>query len=349
MLNNGFSLPGEWENQSAVLITWPHNHSDWAESLSEIESFYIELSSAITQYEKMIIISYDLQLQERIESLLVKNNIPLEQVIFHIAKTNDTWTRDYGPIYLTRNSKILLLDFQFNGWGDKYVAVMDNKITSDLLIKQTIQTHESRKIDFVLEGGSIESDGNGSLLTTSSCLLSRKRNPTFNQEDINSFLQTTLGVKQVLWLSQGYLAGDDTDSHIDVLARFVGNNTIVYIKCEDKTDEHFTSSKAMEDELKTFRNCENEPYNLVPLPFPRPKFDRDNRRLAASYANFLIINGAILVPTYNDPSDDLALKVLQSCFKDRDIIGIPCSATIEQNGSLHCLTMQLPAGILDKF
>jgi len=346
MTQKGFHLPGEWEKQSGVIITWPHSQSDWADSLPEIEALYINLSRAICQYEKLIIITYDHQLQQHIQSQLTFHEVNLDNVIFHIANTNDTWTRDYGPICLTQDSKVKLLDFRFNGWGEKYSSELDNKITLHLLLKQTIRAVESKRIDFVLEGGSIESDGNGTLLTTSSCLLSNKRNPSYTQEDIEQFLQTTLNLKQVLWLNEGYLSGDDTDSHIDVLARFVDANTIVYIKCEDENDEHYASSKAMENQLKSFCNCEGDPYQLIPLPFPEAKYDAENRRLAASYANFLIINDAVLVPTYHDPNDKIAIKILQTFFTDREIIGIPFEAAIQQNGSLHCLTMQLPTGVL---
>ena len=347
MTQKGFHLPGEWEKQSGVLITWPHNQSDWANSLSEIEVLYINLSRAICQYEKLIIITHNHQLQDHIQSLLTLHEVNLDNVIFHLANTNDTWSRDYGPICLTQDTKVKLLDFQFNGWGEKYSSELDNKITSDLLRKQTIHANKSERINFVLEGGSIDSDGNGTVLTTSSCLLSKSRNPTYSQEDIDKFLQTTLNIKQVLWLNEGYLAGDDTDSHIDVLARFVNKNTIVYIKCENENDEHYSSSLAMENQLKTFRNCEGKPYKLIPLPFTEAKYDKENRRLAASYANFLIINGAVLVPTYKDSNDEIALKIIQNLFVDRTIIDVPFEAAIEQNGSLHCLTMQLPDGVLN--
>jgi len=347
MTQRGFHLPAEWEKQSAILITWPHKKSDWADTLSEIESLYINLSRAICQYEKLIVISYNHPHQKHIQSLLTFNGVNLDNVIYHNAYTNDTWTRDYGPICLTEGDNVKLLDFQFNGWGGKYTSHLDNKVTSGLLIKQTIRSDKTSHIDFVLEGGSIDCDGNGTLLTTSSCLLSNSRNPKYSKEEINNFLQSTLSIKKVLWLNEGYLAGDDTDCHIDVLARFANKNTIVYMKCEDENDEHYASSQAMENQLKTFCNYEGKPYLLTPLPFPKAKYDKENRRLAASYANFLIINNAVLVPTYNDSNDDIALNIMRNLFVDRKVIGISCEAALEQNGSLHCLTMQLPAGIIN--
>ncbi len=341
-----FTLPGEWENQSGVLITWPHTHSDWSGNLAAIETLYIQLSREICLREKLLIITYDLALKKHIESLLKHHQLNLSNLHFFIGKTNDTWTRDYGPICLTQDDQVQLLNFQFNGWGGKYNANLDNDITHQLLAEKKFRPNEITNHDFVLEGGSIESDGAGTVLTTSSCLLSKFRNRLYSKEQIHTTLQNTLSVKNVLWLDHGYLAGDDTDSHIDVLARFTDDNTLVYIKQNDPNDEHFRDFQAMEAQLQSFRNANGNAYQLIPLPFPSAKYDEDGRRLSASYANFLIINQAVLVPTYDDVQDKIALNILQQQFKNRDIIGIPCNTAIQQNGSLHCLTMQLPAGVL---
>ncbi len=339
-------MPGEWENQSGVLITWPHVHSDWSGNLAAIETLYIQLSREICLREKLLVIAYDLALKKHIESLFKHHQLNLSNLHFFIAKTNDTWTRDYGPICLTQDDQVHLLDFQFNGWGGKYNASLDNHITHQLLVEKKLKPSEVRIHDFILEGGSIESDGAGTVLTTSSCLLSKSRNELYSKKQIHLMLQNTLSAKNVLWLDHGYLAGDDTDSHIDVLARFTDENTIVHIKQNDPNDEHFSDSQAMETQLKSFRNVNGNAYHLVSLPFPAAKYDEDGRRLPASYANFLIINQAVLVPTYDDAQDRIALNILQQQFKNRDIIGIPFNAAIQQNGSLHCLTMQLPAGVL---
>lgn len=344
--NSSFTLPAEWEKQSGVLITWPHEHSDWSGNLVSIENLYIDLSKAISQHEKLLIIAYDDALKDHIEHLLSKHHIALFQVIITIEKTNDTWTRDYGPISLSANGDNRLLDFQFNGWGNKYPANLDNQLTQRLLQKQILLPLASQKQHFTLEGGSIESDGAGTLLTTTSCLLESARNPTLSKHDIECLLIKKLGMKKVLWLNHGYLAGDDTDSHIDVLARFTDKQTIVYVKCNDPEDEHYDSSCLMEAELTAFTNAQDEPYRLISLPFPNAIYDEDNRRLPASYANFLIINNAVLVPTYDDAQDEITLSILQQCFQDRKIIAIPFNAAIQQNGSLHCLTMQLPEGLL---
>ena len=338
-------LPAEWEPQSGVLIAWPHQYSDWAESIDKIESIYLQLTKAITAQEKLLIIAYDEEHQNHILNLLKKNQLNSVNIIFSIIETNDTWTRDYGPITLDKNND-LIIDFRFNGWGNKFDASLDNRVTKQLVQNEILKTQSITTAEFILEGGSIESDGQGTLLTTSDCLLTDTRNTLYSKEDISDIIKTTLGISKVLWLDYGYLSGDDTDSHIDMLARFTDEQTIVYVKCEDKKDEHYEASCQMEAQLKTFTNWEDKPYTLKSLPFPNAIFDEDNRRLPASYANFLIINNAVLVPTYDDKKDQQALDTIKECFPDREIIGIPFLAAIEQNGSLHCLTMQIPQGYL---
>jgi len=347
MPKNSFRLPAEWETQSGVLITWPHRKTDWAPILKEIEPVYVQLAQAITRFQKLLIIALHETHLAHIKQLLKQSQVDLSIISFTCEETNDTWTRDYGPITLRDDSKIRIVDFAFNGWGNKFNALLDNGITSKLVEKKQLKIDEINTVDFVLEGGSIESDGCGTVLTTSDCLLTESRNPTYNKAEIETYLETTLNIKKVLWLDYGYLSGDDTDSHIDMLARLVGKNRIAYLKCEDKNDEHYQALQAMEAQLKTFTNCQDEPYELIPLPFTKAIYDSENgRRLPASYANFLIINGAVLVPIYGDAADQTALNTLQSCLPEREIIGIDFSIAIKQSGSLHCLTMQLPEGML---
>ena len=338
-------LPAEWEPQSGVMITWPHIHSDWIDSLDKIQEVYLQLVKAITRFEKLLIIAYDDEHLSLIKSQLDAANQDETNIIYSINRTNDTWTRDYGPITLDKKNDHIL-DFRFNGWGNKFDASLDTKVTPALVSSNIFKTENLTSAEFVLEGGSIESDGKGTLLTTSDCLLTDTRNTLYTKESISEIIESTLGVNKILWLEHGYLSGDDTDSHIDMLARFTDTDTIVYVKCEDKNDEHYESSCKMEAQLKTFTNWEDKPYKLQSLPFPDPVFDEDGRRLPASYANFLIINGAVLVPIYNDKHDQKALSIIGKCFPDREIIGIPFLAAIEQNGSLHCLTMQIPKGYL---
>ncbi|MBW2186492.1 MAG: agmatine deiminase family protein, partial [Deltaproteobacteria bacterium] len=244
-----------------------------------------------------------------------------------------------------RDGKPLLYDFGFNGWGLKFTSDKDNQMNHHLAQQHAFSAPMISQ-PLVLEGGSIESDGEGTLLTTSECLLNRNRNPSLSKSQLEHFFSTQMGIQNVLWLDHGYLAGDDTDSHIDTLARLCPNNTIVYTACDDRTDEHFVTLKAMEQQLTEFRTIDGSPYQLLPLPWPQAQFDHNGERLPATYANFLIINSAVLVPIYDDPADKSALEVIQSAFPAHEIIGINCSAVIIQHGSLHCLTMQLPQGTL---
>ena len=339
-------LPPEWAPQSGVMLTWPHAHGDWAKCLRQVEPVFTEIARQVARREKVLISCYDRAQREQVGEQLTAAGLDMGQVILRTVPSNDTWARDHGPLTVLCRDETMLLDFGFNGWGGKYGYELDNQISRKLYSMDAFGHAPMQTIDMVLEGGSIEVDGSGTLLTTARCLLAPTRNPKLKKEQIEERLGSALGVKHILWLQHGYLAGDDTDSHIDTLARFCDSRTIAYARCDDPGDEHFVEIKAMEDELKTFHAADGQPYRLVPLPWPRAKFDEDGNRLPATYANFLIINGAVLVPTYEDPADSEALTRLQECFPDREIIAINCLPLIYQFGSLHCVTMQLPEGVL---
>ncbi len=340
------SLPPEWAPQSGVILTWPHKRSDWKDLLSEVEPVYAQLAGHIAAREKVLIHCWDAEHAKHVDRVLKAAGTYLPNVMLHMLPTNDTWIRDYGPITVLREGKPLLLDFIFNGWGDKFPAPLDNETTQRTHRDDVFGTTPLLPVNLVLEGGSIEVDGHGTLLTTSQCLLTPTRNPHLDRRQVETTLRGLLGTPRVLWLEHGHLAGDDTDSHIDTLARFCDPRTITYVACDDPGDEHYADLKLMEAELQNFRDYQGQPYRLIPLPWPAAKRDADGRRLPASYANFLIINGAVLVPTYDDPADADVLRRLQGGFPDREIIGVPCLPLIKQNGSLHCITMQLPAGVL---
>jgi len=348
MSNHSIRFPAEWETQSGVLICWPHRNTDWVDLLDEVNTMYLSLAQTISRFEKLLILTANQTHIAEIKQLLSSASVDLSQIIFHSTQTNDTWTRDYGPITVQQNGQNRILDFVFNGWGNKFNATLDNAITEKLVKNNVLKTDLFESMDFVLEGGSIESDGKGTLLTTSDCLLTKTRNPQFSKAQVEVFLKNKLGINKILWLEHGYLAGDDTDSHIDMIARFTDVHTIAYVKCDDPSDEHFQAMSNLENQLKSFRNYNNQPYTLRVLPFASPVYDEESgRRLPASYANFLIINNAVLVPIYDDEEkDQQALNVLSQCFPDREIIGIPFRTAIKQNGSLHCLTMQLPQGLI---
>ena len=330
-------LPAQWEDQEFVQLVFPHKLTDWNEYLDEAISTFVNIANIIATYQKCLIIAKDLVY---IKSLFTKPKIR-KNIIFVKIDSNDTWSRDFGGITVDIDGKLTILDFKFNAWGKKFPYNLDNQITQQLKMKGLLKQYSHKTIAFVLEGGSIESDGNGTIMTTSRCLMEKNRNPHLTQNSIEKQLINSLGAKRILWLNYGALVGDDTDSHIDTLARFVDNNTIVYQSCDDIADKNYKELKAMENELKTFRTLKQTPYKLIPLPPIEPKYYEDDR-LPATYANFLIINGAVIVPTYNDKNDNKALEIFKTLFPKRDIIGCDCSTLIKQHGSLHCVTMQYP-------
>jgi agmatine/peptidylarginine deiminase len=334
-------LPAEWETQSAIQFTFPHEDSDWQPILSQVESCFATIIETVTQYQKALVICKN---KEKTAEIL--RGCKKEHLILVELPSNDTWARDHGGITVFDNNEPILLDFIFNGWGLKFGADKDNLITRKLYEKGIFKVKKRLDTGLALEGGGIESDGNGTLLTTAECLLSPNRNPHLSKKQIENKLKKLFGVHRILWLNHGYLAGDDTDSHIDTLARLCDENTITYVKCDDAQDEHYAALKAMETELKAFHTEGGKPYKLVPLPMADPCFDEDGNRLPATYANFLIINGAVLVPTYNVKQDAQALEILRGVFPDRQVIGLNCLPLIWQHGSLHCITMQYPEGVI---
>lgn len=335
-------LPAEWHEQSAVQLTWPHHSTDWKPVLKEVARCYIEMAREITAREQLIIVT---PAPFSVRSLLAKA-LPIEsfrRITFCEAPSNDTWARDHGFITLLAPDGRHLLDFKFNGWGEKFSSKFDNCICRRMANQKILDGHYKRHLDFVLEGGSIESDGKGTILTTSHCLLAPHRNQPLSQAQIEARLLASLHAERILWLDHGYLAGDDTDSHIDTLARFCPDDTIAYVQCLDQSDEHYAELHLMEEQLRTFRTLEDRPYRLIPLPMAKTIYDKDGTRLPATYANFLIMNGAVLMPTYGDTDTDLQAKIqLQKAFPEHEIIGIDCRILITQHGSLHCCTMQFP-------
>lgn len=336
-------LPAEWEIQDGVLLAWPHEGTDWAEMLNEVRPVFAEIIRNISRFERVLLTAPN---PRSAAEYLVAAGIDLKNVTICEIPNNDTWARDFGPITVIFNEKPVLLDFGFNGWGLKFPANHDNLI-SKRLKEQGILKPNLNTIGLVFEGGSIESDGLGTLLTTAECLLSPNRNPQLSKSDIEQALASLVGARRILWLNNGWLAGDDTDSHVDTLARICPDNTIVYQACNNGCDEHFETLNLMEEELKSFTAPDGSPYKLLPLPWPKARFDKDAHRLPATYANFLVINGAVLVPTYRDPENDQrALELIGQAFPGRETIGIDCLPLLEQHGSLHCVTMQLPQGVL---
>ncbi|OZG73690.1 agmatine deiminase [Hahella sp. CCB-MM4] len=339
-------LPAEWAPQCAVLLTWPHEQTDWAENLPQVETTFLEIAKAVCKYQNLIISCQSFDRLEKIADALHAAGIPPEKVGLYCVPSNDSWCRDHGPITVYDGHTPVLLDFRFNAWGGKFDYEKDDQITTSLLELGAFDGAAIRHIPYILEGGSIESDGQGTVMTTSECVLTATRNPDATKESVEASFKEYFGASRVLWLDHGYLAGDDTDSHIDTLARFCDEETICYVQCNDPSDEHYDALKKMEGQLQAARKADGSPYKLIPLPMADACFDDEGHRLPATYANFLIINGAVLAPVYGVPQDQEAISQLKFCFPDRTIEAIDCRSLIEQHGSLHCVTMQLPDGVI---
>jgi agmatine/peptidylarginine deiminase len=379
---DAWRLPAEWEPQAAVLLAWPHAGTDWGDHLAEAEDGYIGIVAAITRFEPIVLCVPDDDIEAYAQARLASNRVDMRRVRFVQVAYDDTWLRDSGPITLVTGTgqaaasrpspaarlpghvhdesadadpasappgaggskRFTLLDFRFTGWGGKFEASRDDQLVQSLAAHTVFDPAAAvDSIPFALEGGAIDSDGDGRLLTTWQCLHSR--HPALDRSALSLALAGHLAAREVLWLEHGALEGDDTDAHVDTLARFAARDAIVYQACDDPADGHFRPLAAMATELAALCTRDGTPYRLFPLPWPRPIIE-DGRRLAASYANFLIVNGAVLVPAYGDPADDAAVQVLAQAFPGREIVPVPCRALIRQNGSLHCVTMQLPAGAL---
>ena len=298
-------------------LTWPHAGTDWAPMLDEITATYREMAREIEKREKLLVVG---------------------------EPSNDTWARDHGFITLVDDQgHARLLDFCFNGWGEKFAAELDNAINRRLFDEGKVKGEYMDCLDFVLEGGSIESDGKGTVFTTSCCLLAPHRNQPMTKEQIEEHLKQELHAERIVWINHGSLTGDDTDGHIDTLVRICPDDTLLYMGCDNPDDEQYEELHLMEEELKTFRTIEGKPYRLLKLPMPRPIIF-EGERLPATYANFLVINGAVLCPTYAQPDLDAeALRLIGEAFPEREIVGIDCRSIIKQHGSLHCCTMQYPS------
>ena len=358
-------FPAEWEPQSAVLVAWPHAGTDWAERLGDVEETYIALVAAIARFEPVLVCVADDDVEAYARARLSSARIDMARVSFVCVPYDDTWLRDSGPVTLVaaggprtpfsppggekvpaqrvdEGQSFRLLDFRFTGWGGKFAASQDDLLVERLDESGIFINSDRQAIDFALEGGAIETDGQGTLLTTWQCL--HERHPDATREQLSGSLAGWLQQERVLWLDHGYLEGDDTDAHVDTLARFAAPDAIVYQACDDPADSHYPELQAMAAEIAALCTRDGRPYRLFPLPWPRPIVD-GGRRLAASYANFLIVNGAVLMPAYGDRADAAAATVLENAFPGREIVQVPCRPLIWQNGSLHCITMQLPTGV----
>lgn len=336
--------PAEWECDGPILLALPHPDTDWNYMLDEALAQYTVLVDALVAHGEEVW----LLVNDREYAINVLEGIDLSHVNIIEVPTNDTWTRDYGPITVIRDDRVRALDFGFNGWGLKFAADRDNLVNLNMKERGILPLGQYRnRRDFILEGGSVETDGRGTLLTTTRCLLSPNRNGGGTRGEIGEILSRELGVDHILWLDYGALIGDDTDSHIDTLCRMAPGNMILFTGCRDMDDPQFEELLHMRAQLSMFRNAEGEPYNLLELPLPDAVYDEDGNRLPATYANYLVTPRAVYMPVYGQPEkDELACQTVRVAFPDHKVVPVDCVTLTKQHGSLHCSTMTLPEKII---
>ncbi len=347
-MSTHYRLMPEWAPQGAVLLVWPHPESDWAAALEEITPVFHAIASAVLSHENLVLVAHDepmrAELQSTFDGLTASRSLPGRCRVY-VADSDDTWARDFGPLTVSDRSKTELKDFRFNAWGGKFPFHKDDALNASLGSQHAFGNLPLQSVDYVLEGGALETDGEGTLLTTTSCLLDPARNGDQTRADVEAVLARELGISRTLWLTHGHLEGDDTDGHIDTLARFHAPDSICFQGCDDPQDVHYEALTDMARELAAFTDSQGQPYRLTPLPWPDPLHDSEGNRLPATYANFLILNEAVLLPVYGVAQDEKALQVLADCFPDRIIHTVYCRPLLRHGGSLHCLTMQLPPGV----
>ena len=344
MNNIGLRFPAEWESVGAVVVAWPHEATDWSYMLDEIRECYAGLIAALSRHVRVIIIGPEAPDHYWLKDC-VNSNIQFVRV-----DTNDTWVRDYGPLTLVASDGSRhYVDYKFNGWGLKFAADKDNLATSFLCREGILEGERLNRLSFVMEGGSIETDGNGLAMVTADCLLSPNRNGGMDRGEIEAQLKSDLHLDTLVWLHNGALEGDDTDGHIDTLVRLAPpGNILFHSTCEDIADSHYDCLQKLSDELAALRRPDGSAYRLVSLPIPPAIFDpEDGSRLPATYANFLFVNGVVLMPVYGCPdSDAYALRAVREALPGYTVEPVDCRALIRQHGSLHCATMQIPVKIL---
>lgn len=333
-------MPAEWHRLQMVQLTWPHEGTDWSYMLQEVEECYVNLAKAISSRMQLLVVAPDIK---AVKATLENGGATMSNITLFECATNDTWARDHAFITILGDNVPHYVDFCFNGWGRKFEASLDNAINGKLYDAGIAKGEYEDCTSFVLEGGSIESDGKGTILTTSQCLLAPHRNQPMGKEEIEECLKKMLHAERILWLNHGNLIGDDTDGHVDTVARLTPNDTIVYMQCTDENDAQYADLRAMEEEIAALRTADGNPYRMIALPSPDAIHDEDGERLPATYANFLIMNNCVLYPTYAQPDNDRkAAEALKKAFPKHEIVGIDCRALIKQHGSLHCVTMQYP-------
>lgn len=343
--HGGRTLPAEWHAQLAVLLIWPHNREVWGKQWQALQQLYRRIALEIGRRQNVVICFKNKAQLFDINSVLQEES---PQIHYCESVTNDIWVRDFGPLTLLTEGRPLLVDFCFTGWGNKYPSLLDDRFNQTLFEQELLSGYDKERCPLVWEGGNLDSNGAGTAIAGLHSAMTRVRPRGMVQADVTAQLQERLGLRQLIWIAAGQILGDDTDGHIDNLVRFAGENRLLY-SCSSRADaEQHALLQPLEDELKNIRILPDQAPELVPLPIPRPirrskSAPRQDDRLPASYANFLLINGAVLMPVFDDPADETARQALAYCFPERDIIALPSRALIEQYGGIHCATMQIPS------
>jgi len=339
----GYHMPAEWEPHEATWLSWPHKEESWPGAFERIPEIFVEITKHLTESELVRINVADQAFARRVVSLLRKGGVNLDAVRFHFNPTDDAWVRDHGPIYVVRDSdgkrERAINDWRYNAWGNKYPPFDNDDVVPSRI---AVEMNELLFVpEIVMEGGSLDVNGRGTLITTEACLLNPNRNPHLQRSQIEQYLKDYLGLTNILWLGRGII-GDDTDGHVDDLTRFVSRDTVVTVVEDDKQDENY---QVLKDNYELLRQMKVEDGNflrVIELPMPSPVYFQE-QRLPASYANFYIANKFVLVPIFQDENDEKACEILQKLFTDRKVIGIDCRALIWGLGSIHCVTQQQPA------
>lgn len=344
---NTRSLPAEWAPQGAVMLIWPHDRTDWADSLDRVEAALAAFALAITRFEWLVVVCRDKAVRKRALERLIGAGCNRAALATVLVDSDDTWARDIAPIPVVDDELPLLVDCRFNGWGNRHAHDRDRAFGRNLVDAAGFATLGYESAPIVLEGGAIESDGAGTLLVNRPAVLDSGRNPDLDQAGAGDLFRRHFGVERTLWLDVPPLPGDDTDGHIDTLARFCSTDTIAHTAPGEGEDAASATHAALAEQVAALRTADGQRYATIPLPAPRPVRADDGTPLPATYANFLLVNGGVLVPAYADTADGTAVERLQAAFPERTVVPVPARTFLEQGGALHCLTMPLPEGVLE--
>jgi agmatine deiminase len=341
----GYRMPAEWEPHEATWLSWPKDPLTWPNRVPQAQEVFARMIEALTPQEKVHLLVDDGEMEDEVRKKLSSKKVNEKNLFLHPIKTVDSWIRDYGPNFLVgatgRSPTLAYNCWTFNAWGEKYDTLMkDNGIPKRIFHLLNLPLFEP---GIVLEGGSIDVNGQGCVLTTEQCLLNKNRNPQLFKNEIEEYLKNFLNVSKVLWLGEG-IVGDDTDGHIDDITRFVSEDTVVTAIEEDPSDDNYQPLQDNLERLKLMKDPKGNPFNIFTLPMPGPVLDDEGERLPASYANFYIANGVVLAPLYRHENDGKALEILKGLFPDRKVTGIECNDLIFGMGAIHCVTQQQPKG-----